>query len=829
MRLITLTAALLLALAASSGVEAATYPAGFEEETLVDGLTRPTAVDWAPDGRMFVIEKDGVLKVVNPGETTAETVLDLRERVNSWWDRGLLGLAVDSSYESNGFVYLLYTYEVKPQTPDTDAHTVSQLLRLKLDDASGMVEQTAILGTHTSGPCPAPSDAVDCIPSDGWSHSIGTVRSDPDGTLWVGSGDAADFNVPEGTIFRTLDERSMAGKVLHVDREGRGLAGHRFCPGNANLNDVCTKVFALGFRNPFRFSLRPGKGPAVGDVGQNEWEEIDLLQSGRGYGWPCYEAAHRMEGYDAHPRCATEYAKEGTAAAHLPPVYEYSHDVAGKGGGAVVVGPTYSGGEYPAAYQGSLFFGDYVNGFVKRLTFGPGGTPTEHAFAGDWSGVDIEQSPAGELVYVSFGDGDSGTGSVERIAYSPGNARPNADADVSPTSGPAPLDVSFDGSGSSDPEDGLLTYDWDFGDGSSHATEAAVDHTYASAGVYTARLTVTDPGGKSDSLTVRIDVGNSPPEPVIDAPASYTGGETVALQGSADDPDSGPLPASALDWNVKLVHGSHVHVAGSFHGQTSIQFTAQDDHDSDSYYEVSLTATDEDGLSATAMVEIRPQLAPLRVDSVPPGAPVSYAGSPFTAPVALSSSVGFQAVVSAADRFERLGRSYEFTGWADGEPRLRVLRIPAGGAELTALYRELGGTPPGNEQPADEPPALTGPVIAFARSRGLDARHRRLRGTVSDSEGVGTVLAALGRRAPHGRCRWWSRRRGGPAPRARSCRRPAWLRARVRPRGGAYVWTVSLGARPVPAGVYRLMVRASDLEGSWSSDQRLSLRVGRRP
>jgi hypothetical protein len=326
---------------------------------------------------------------------------------------------------------------------------------------------------------------------------------------------------------------------------------------------------------------------------------------------------------------------------------------------------------------------------------------------------------------------------------------------------------------------------------------------------------------------VRIDVGNSPPEPVIVAPASYVGGEPVAVQGSADDPDSGPLPASALDWNVKLVHGSHVHVAGSFHGTASIEFTAQDDHDSDSYYEVSLTATDQAGLSATAVVEIRPELAPLQLDSVPPGAPVSYAGSPFTAPVTLSSSVGFRAVVSAAASFERLGHSYEFTGWADGEPRLRVVRIPAGGAELTALYRELGGPTPGTGQPPAEEPTRAGPAIALARSRGLDARRGRLRGTVSDPDGIGTVLAALGRRAPGWRCRWWSRTRGMPSPRARSCRRPSWLRARVTPRGDVYVWSVSLGARPVPAGAYRLMVRASDLEGSWSTDQRASLRVRR--
>src|SRR5688572_932970 len=113
-----LAGSLLIALGAAGSALGATYPAGFVEETVVDGLTRPTAVGWTPDGRMLVAEKDGVLKVVEPGGTTAETVLDLADRVNSYWDRGLLGLAVDADFASNRFVYLLYTYDVSPLIRD---------------------------------------------------------------------------------------------------------------------------------------------------------------------------------------------------------------------------------------------------------------------------------------------------------------------------------------------------------------------------------------------------------------------------------------------------------------------------------------------------------------------------------------------------------------------------------------------------------------------------------------------------------------------------------------------------------------------------------------
>ena len=97
-------------------------------------------------------------------------------------------------------------------------------------------------------------------PSDGITHSIGTVRSAPDGTLFVGSGDGAEFSGVDDRAFRSYDDKSYAGKVLHIDRNGRGLPGHPFCPADNDLSHVCTKVYAKGFRNPFRFTLRPGGG-----------------------------------------------------------------------------------------------------------------------------------------------------------------------------------------------------------------------------------------------------------------------------------------------------------------------------------------------------------------------------------------------------------------------------------------------------------------------------------------------------------------------------------------------------------------------------------------
>ena len=100
---------------------AVVYPSGFEQRPVVTGLTGATGFAFAPDGRTYAIEKAGVLKVAQPGATTATTLLDLRSHVNSSNDRGLLGVAVDSSFETNGYIYLLYTYELNPSSCRTRA------------------------------------------------------------------------------------------------------------------------------------------------------------------------------------------------------------------------------------------------------------------------------------------------------------------------------------------------------------------------------------------------------------------------------------------------------------------------------------------------------------------------------------------------------------------------------------------------------------------------------------------------------------------------------------------------------------------------------------
>ena len=249
---------------------------------------------------------------------------------------------------------------------------------------------------------------------------------------------------------RSYDERSLVGKILHVDRNGRGLPGHPFCPTNDNLDDVCTKLYAAGFRNPFRFQLREGGGPIVGDVGWNGWEEINLTAAGRSYGWPCWEGEHPTPGYHDLAQCQARYDED--TPPDTPPDHVYAH---GAGGGAVVAGPRVESTRYPAAYR-AYFFGDYVQGWLKMFDIVDGELANSRMFAtSGFEGVDLELTPEGDLAYLRFGDGTFRSGRLLRIVH--GNAPPPAVGHASPSSGAPPLAVSFSAEESIDPDGDAVT------------------------------------------------------------------------------------------------------------------------------------------------------------------------------------------------------------------------------------------------------------------------------------------------------------------------------------------------------------------------------------
>ena len=197
-------------------------PAGFSEITVAKRLADPTALAYAPDGRMFVAEKSGRVRVVRAdGSLAAAPVIDIRDHVATAGDRGLLGIAVDAAFATNRFVYLLYTYDERPALDPAAAKT-SRLTRIEvgLDNTVRRRRRRSCSGRPGPAPCPAPANTSDCIPSSSDSHAIGTVRADPDGTLWVGSGDGAEYAYMDRSALRTL-RRAVAVRQAPARRPRR--------------------------------------------------------------------------------------------------------------------------------------------------------------------------------------------------------------------------------------------------------------------------------------------------------------------------------------------------------------------------------------------------------------------------------------------------------------------------------------------------------------------------------------------------------------------------------------------------------------------------------
>jgi glucose/arabinose dehydrogenase len=777
---------------------------------------------------MFVAEKAGRVQVVrSDGTRDPVPLVDISDHVNSYLDRGLLGLAVDADFAANGYLYLLYTYEPGDSHRDSPSPVVSRLTRIDLRPDGTLRDpddpETVLLGSEGTGSCPPPGNEVDCIPADAEVHTIGTVRSDTDGTLWVGSGDAALPGIVSAGGFRSLDEQSMAGKVLHVDRHGRGLPGHPFCPGNPDLTHVCTKLDARGLRNPFRFTLRPGAGPVVGDVGLNAREEVDLTEAGRSYGWPCYEGTLRTPGYDASARCAEEYLREGDPGAAVSPAYQYDSS----GGGAIVMGPRVPVGPFPASYEGAYFFGDYVQGALRLLRIPADGAVAEATpFATGWHGVDLELAPEGELAYVDFGDGGNGTGAVRAIAHAPGNKTPLARVSADPAWGAVPLDVQFTGSHSSDPDGDALSYDWDFGDGTPHSSEPDPTHVYTTKGTFVARLTVDDGRGRRASAAVRTTPGNSPPQVSIEAPldgAAFQTWHSVPLLGSAFDEEDGELSGGALDWHVVLHHGGHVHDLEHLPG-SSTSFRPLQSHDADSHYGIELTATDSAGSTGSRSISIRPQVVPLALRSSPDGAPLTYAEQSLRAPFPTLAAVGFWTSISAAESFRAGPATYIFDRWSDGGARLHEIVVPAAPTTITAFYREQSQVPGtgarGARPSAVAPPRITAfsvrdrrfgvsrratPTIA-RRGSPRPARGTSFRYRLSKAAGVRIVIA---RAADRGRGR-----------------RAGTLVRRNRRAGLNHLrFTGRIGRRALRPGAYVAMIQASDAAGQRSPVRRAGFRI----
>ena len=420
----TATAAVAPAAAPQSNV---VLPSGFTQDTIISGLFLPTTFTHLPDGRILIAQQNGIVRIYENGTLLATPFIDLSDRVNSFWDRGMIGMAADKDFATNGYVYLMYVYE-----NDANDYTGTKTARLVRVTASGdtasPATETVILGKLTGATCHNFPDGADCLSADSQSHSVGNIKAAADGTLWATMGDGGSFNVVDDDSLRAQDIDSLNGKLLHITTAGEGVPSNPFWNGDPQANR--SKVWATGMRNSFRFNMRPGTNtPYLGEVGWGTYDEINVGTPGANFGWPCYEGSYVQSGYEDKPVCQALYARGLNAVTFG--ITEWYH---GGTSAAAVGGAFYTGTAYPPEYQGSYFYGDYAQNFIRNLRVDANNKlvagPFDFASSADGPSQ-IEIGPDQNLYYLALV-----TGELRRIRYvASADSTPPAVVSTTPAAG----------------------------------------------------------------------------------------------------------------------------------------------------------------------------------------------------------------------------------------------------------------------------------------------------------------------------------------------------------------------------------------------------------
>lgn len=627
---------------------AAHAQSGFTPVQIASQLNSPVSMAIAPDGRVFIAQQGGDLRVVKNDVLlpapflTAPTVADDEE--------GLLAVAFDPGFANNQFVYVTYTVT----TP---------------------TRHNRIVRYTASGDVALPNSAVTIFDLDdnvAHYHIGGAIHFGTDGKLYTTTGDNADSSNSQRLT-------TTHGKILRLNADGSIPSDNPTFGGQTT--GKYRAIWASGFRNAFTFDVQPGTGRIfINDVGGAAYEEINDGIAGSNYGWPTQEGP----------------SPPGLSGIRYP-VHSYEHSA----GACAITGGTFynpASVQFPNTYLGRYFFGEYCTQTIRYIDPASPGVSSvllSDIVAGP---VDIRTAPDGAIYYLSRGNADPdggnniNTGVLTRVSYSASGA-PQIGTHPQPQTVAVGSSATFTVSASGTAP---LSYRWQ---------KNTVDIPGALSASYTTpattlgdngaafRCIVTNGSGTATSNSATLTVANGhAPNVTILTPAvgaHYDGGDLLSFSGSATDQEQGTLGADAFSWRVDFHHNDHTHpglplTSGITSGTYDIPRLGETS--TNVFYRVILQVTDASGLSTTVTRDVLPNLGSITINTSPPGLEVHADSDEFLAPANITGVIGVTRHLTATSPQIVGGVPYGFVGWSDGSGSPLTIQFPAAPTTYVANF-----------------------------------------------------------------------------------------------------------------------------------------------
>lgn len=631
----------------------AQLPTGFVQRQIARNLN-PTTLTFAPNGQLFVVEKDGKVREIISDVLAPDPFLKLAN-IDFTNERGLSGLCFHPDYPRTAYVYAYYTVKDQDHNRLSRFRVVNNVVDVKSETI--LLEFDKLMGTI---------------------HNAGVLRFGPDRKLYVSVGDGSTASAPQSLT-------SLLGKVLRLNDDGSIPTDNPFYGQTTGLYRA---IYALGFRNPFSMDIDPVSGRIyVGDVGSDAWEEINDVQSGRNYGWPVIEG--RRTNQDA-------------PANYTDPLYTYDHDAGCAVTGLAVYNPPTA--RFPADYQGRLFFADYCGGYIRTLD------PTSGRLINTLV-TDIDRpiamvtSPDGYLYYLARAGMGGGSqqdntstwnGSLHKVSFFD-SGLPYVSSQSSGAFVPVGEPVTFEVNAVGQKP---LIYRWyrngKLINGASQSSYTLNSPTLSdNSAVFRCLVSNALGTDSSETIPLRVVQGQRPiariRQPLTNA--TYRGGDVLAFAGEALNANQQSLGSAKLTWWVNFHHEDHIHpalepVTGFATGTYTVPRVGETS--TDVWYRINLRATDVSGLTADTYVDVKPEVATVTIASSQTGVKVYLDGEPRQVGTAFEAVVGTQRSIEVKPYFAAPNGFFKFLGWSNGQRTNAITyQIPMTNSTLSLNYEAL--------------------------------------------------------------------------------------------------------------------------------------------